>query len=475
MCSLKRLIFVFCSLFIFLPVLYSENLIYVIPIKGVIDLGLSSFVKRALVEAKDRNAKLVILEIDTFGGRVDAALDICKYIKDASSLKSIAFINDRAWSAGALISLACKEIYMSSTASIGSAEPRSLGFGSNEDITDEKIISAIRAQFKSLAEANNHPVNLALAMVDKDFEVKQVRINNEIKILTTEEIETLKSQGYKNIQVLRIVNPKGKLLNLTAYEAREFGLIKDIKNNIDSLLESLDIENREVNYVKINFLENFVRFITHPLVSSLLFGFGVLAIFFELKTPGWSGMGFLGIILLSLFFWGHCLVGLANWIDFILFGIGIILILLEIFVFPGFGISGILGIICLILSLFLALIKLPLVLPSVQIKYALNVIVLSIFFIFLGLLIIVKFFPKIPIVHKIVLNSKEDKKEGYVAVSLDNYIGKIGITITTLSPVGKADFSGTIKDVISRGEFIDKNKQVKVIRIHSNTLVVEEV
>ncbi|MCK4422943.1 MAG: hypothetical protein KAV18_02605, partial [Candidatus Omnitrophica bacterium] len=124
--------------------------VYVIPVKGVIDLGLSGFIKRSVAEARDNNAQAVIFEIDTFGGRVDAATEICGHIEELSDIPVIAFVDDQAWSAGALISMACKTIIMSEGSSIGSAEPRASAGGKPEP-TDEKMTSALRAKFRAVA------------------------------------------------------------------------------------------------------------------------------------------------------------------------------------------------------------------------------------------------------------------------------------------------------------------------------------
>jgi len=289
--------------------------VYFVPIKGVIDLGLSAFVKRALTEAKDNNAKAVILEIDTFGGRVDAAVEICDALEETKPITTVALIDDQAWSAGALISLACDKIIMSPGSSIGSAEPRQMGGGGDKDeLTDEKAVSAIRAKFKALAEQNNHPVNLALAMVDKDFEVKQVKVKGETKILTSTEIDDLKVQyGEKEIQVIKTINPKGKLLNLTAKEAKSLGLAQEILDNRAAVLNYLGERGSKTVETSLSWSELLVRFITHPMISPLLLTLGFLGLFFELKIPGWGLSGTLGVVFLGLFFWGiGALLDLVN-------------------------------------------------------------------------------------------------------------------------------------------------------------------
>ena len=466
-------------LFIFLILIFNSSFCNtkkacVIPIKGVIDLGLSKFVERSISEAEKENADFIVFVIDTFGGRLDAALEICSYIEKTKKT-TIAFIENRAWSAGALIALACQNIFMSPSSSIGSAEPRMIGIASSGEIKDEKIISALRAQFKSLAYKNNYPVNLALAMVDKDFEIKQVKIKDEIKILTTQEIEDLKSsKNSSDFVILKTINPKGKLLNLTALESKEFNLAKDIIKDIDELFKYFGIEKSI--FLNLNWSENLARFITNTFISSLLLILGLLCLFLEFKTPGFGIAGVFGFLFLGLFFFGHYLAGLANLIEIIIFILGIILLLLEIFVIPGFGITGVFGVIFIILGIFLGLFKYPTYFLKQEILRAFYILFYSISFFILGVLLILRFFPKISILKGLILKNSEKKEEGFVSLdSLEEYLNKTGITITVLRPSGKVDFSGKILDAIAQRGFIDKGKKVKVIDIKDSNLVVEEI
>lgn len=453
----------------------SQGLVYIIPVRGIIDLGLSGFIKRALNEARQNNAQAIILEINTFGGRVDAAVEISSALEKVKPIPTVAFVDDEAWSAGALISLSCEKIIMSPGSSIGSAEPRALGFGKSNELTDEKAVSAVRAKFKSLAEENNYPVNLALAMVDKDSQVTQVRIKDEIKILNNQELEEARSKyREKDIEIIKIINPKGKLLNLTAKEAKELGLAKEILSSKAQVLEFLKLNKAGVLEVKPNWSETLVRFLTHPIVSPLLLILGFLGIFYELQVPGWGISGTLGAIFLALFFWGHYLVGLAGWTELIIFFLGVLLLLLEILVIPGFGITGILGIILIFLGIFLSLIRHPSAAPKTQIIqafYTLSSVIIT----FVTILLTWKFLPKTGLRRRVILDFSETKKGGFEpATSQAYYLGKTGKTLSALRPSGKAIIESNILDVITRGEFIDKDKKIKVIKVEGNKIIVKE-
>ena len=456
----------------------AQRPVYIIPIKGVIDLGLSAFIKRSLQEAEENQASAIILEIDTFGGRVDAAVEICDHLEKVKPIPTVAFIDDHAWSAGALISLACEKIIMSPGSSIGSAEPRAMSFtGGKDELTDEKTISAIRAKFKAIAEENNYPVNLALAVVDKDFEIKQVNIKDKIEILTAEELDQI-NQEYRprDIQIIKTISPKDKLLNLTAGEAKEFGLTSEILNNRRAVLDYLGLSQRELIEARVTWSEALVRFLTHPLISPLLLTLGFLGILFELKIPGWGVSGTLGLLFLALFFWGHYLVGLASWTELVIFFLGIMLLLLEIFIVPGFGITGISGIILILAGIFLSLVKNPLSAPKAQLTQAFYTLSFAIIVTFIGIILSWKFLPHTGLWRKIILSSAETKKEGFQsAADLKSYLGKTGKSLSPLRPTGRAVIEQKTLDVITEGEFIDKDKAIKVIKVEGNKIIVKSV
>lgn len=455
---------------------YSQK-IYIIPVKGVIDLGLSAFIRRSLQEAKDSRAKVVILEIDTFGGRVDAAVEITDALQRIKPIPAIAFIDGRAVSAGALIALACEKIIMAPGASIGSAEPRVMGFTpGQEEVTDEKTLSVIRAEFRAAAEANNHPVNLALAMVDSDYEIKQAKIKEEIKILTAEELEEAKEQyPQEEIRIIKTVSPKEKLLNLTAKEAKEFGLSKEILGSRREVLDYLGLGEKEIISTRLTWSEQLVRFFTHPLISPLLLSLGFLGLLFELRMPGWGISGTLGILFLALFFWGHYLVGLAGWTELVILSIGVLLLFTEVFLIPGFGIAGISGIILILSGIFLSLVKHPLSAPRAHLIQAFYTLSFAIIITFVGIILTWKLLPKTGLWKRIILSYAETKKEGFQsAASLVSYLGKTGKSLSALRPSGRATIEGKTLDVITEGEFIDKDKEIKVIKVEGSKIIVSE-
>lgn len=353
---MKVLLFICLLFLLFSPNLSAElsSTVYIIPVHGQIDLGLSKFVGRVCKELKEKNVNLIILDINTSGGRVDAAMEICDSIAGLADIPTAAYIIGEACDEGALIALSCKMIIMASGGSIGSSEP---------EFTDEKTFPEIKTKIKALSEKNGHSVKLASAMVDKNIELILVKGENKFEILDYSEWEA-KGKDYKEkVKSHTVLSPKGKLLNLNANEAKDLGLAKDIFNTKEEFLEAMGMKDARVIYCKLLWSESLVRFITHPIVTSLLLTIGFLGLIFELRIPGWGLSGTFSLVALGLFFLGYYLAGLADWAEIILFLAGIGLLFIEVFIIPNFKIIGISGIIIIVISLFLALIKNPSEIP----------------------------------------------------------------------------------------------------------------
>ncbi|MCK4994853.1 MAG: nodulation protein NfeD [Candidatus Omnitrophica bacterium] len=460
-----------------------EKSLFIIPVEGTIDLGLSAFIKRALKQANEEKAAAVVLKINTFGGRVDAADEIVNNVQELATGPTFAYITHSAWSAGALIALSCESIVMNEGSSIGSAEPRMMGMGQGQQATDEKIVSALRAKFKATAQANNHSANLAEAMVDKEIVLMQVNFKDNLLILTPQELEEKKAKENKKLfKNEKTLCAKDKLLNLTADEAKNLALSNETVKSEEEFFTYLkgQLDAKSITFIKKitpkpTWSENIVRFLTHPIVSSLLLSLGFLGILFELKMPGWGVSGTLGVLFLILFFWGHYLVGLANWLDLAIFAIGIIFLLIELLVVPGFGIIGISGFILVISGLILTLLKHPFTLPSFELSSAILTIAWAFIFTFALGILGFRFLPQTGFFKRIVLQTSENKDQGFQTKSLPAGIcvGKLGKSKTILHPSGRAIFDNEVLDVTTLGEFIPKNEIVIIAKIEGNKVFVD--
>jgi len=399
--------------------------VYLVYIKGTIDLGLSSYVQRALEEAVSNKVKVIILEIDTFGGRVDAAIQIRDQIINLN-IPSVAYIKNRAWSAGALIALSAKYILMDKSASIGAAEPQP---------ADEKTVSALRAEFTSTALSRGRSEDIAAAMVDKDVEIKGI-------------IE------------------KDKILTLNAEQAIKLNIADNIVLNNEEVLNFLNLRDAKIVHIYPNWAENISRFVTNPVVSSLLLSIGFLGLIIEFWTLGWGIAGSIGMISLSLFFGGHIIVGLAGFETIILFAVGLLLLLAEIFFIPGFGLAGIGGIAAILTSIFLTFGNIVQATYSILIALGVSVI---------GFFLLIKYIPSTRAWRKFILSTEQKKELGYTVGTKDlkRLTGKEGITITPLRPSGIIEVNGKKLNALTQGEYVDSNTKIKIISVEGNKIVVE--
>lgn len=417
----------------------TRPIVYVARIEGVIDLGLAPFVRRVLDEAAAAGAAAVVLEINTLGGRVDAAV-VIRDVLLGSPLTTVAFIDKRAISAGALISLAARTIVMADGSTIGAATPVQAGADGAQPVS-EKTMSYMRKEFRATAESRGRPLLIAEAMVDPDV-------------------------------VIPGVVEKGKLLTLTTTEALEHKVADARADTLPGVLDHLRLGRAEVRWVSENWAERVVRFLTHPILSSALMTIGMLGIIVELRTPGFGVPGALGITSLALFFWGHWLVRLAGWEELLLVAAGLVLLALELFVIPGFGVAGILGVVALGGGLTLSLVGAGATWDLVL--GALGRVALSALLALGGFAVLLRFLPRLPVGRRLVLDTALGALTGEAPDTPDDrrWLGKHGTAGSPLRPAGVADIEGERVDVVSRGEYIEAGDPIEVVRVEGNRIVV---
>jgi membrane-bound serine protease (ClpP class) len=296
----------------------ADDAVHLVAIRGEIDLGLAPFLDRALRDAEEADAAAVVLDIDTPGGRLDAVLQMRDSLL-ASPVRTIAFVDRTALSAGALIALSADEIHVAPGAVLGAATPVD-GTGLP---ADEKVVSAVRSVFRATATQQGRDPAIAEAMVDPDVAVDGVVA-------------------------------RGELLTLTGPEALEVDYAEGAADDLSGLLTELGLADRELVTASISPAERLARLVSNPLVSSLLLAAGVLLLVGDLLSGGVGVGAAAGVALLATFLGGHLIAGLAGWEDVALVAIGVVLLLLEVFVLPGVGIAGVLGLAAILGGGFLA-------------------------------------------------------------------------------------------------------------------------
>ena len=441
------LYYIFC-----ISVLYSD-VVYRVPIEGTIDLGLPPFIQRTLEDAESNEATAVIFDINTFGGRVDAATQIKDAILGADIL-TIAFINRRAISAGALISLSCEKIYMTGGGLIGAATA--------VDMTgkkgSEKVISFMREEMASTAEKRGRSKEIARGMVDEELTFTHLVIGGDsIKV---DDIE-----GRKD----------GKLISLTTEQALKYKIADGTAENMEALLDSLGYSSFKIIETTENWSEAIVRFLTNPVVASLLTTFGFLGILFELQSPGWGIPGFVGLACLILSLSASYIAQLATMSDMLFVLTGLALILLEVLVIPGFGIAGLGGIGLMIYGLYLLL------LPDIPVGeevlgQAMDGFLIGLVGAVIGVVLLAKLMIKTKFWEQLTAPDTQKKEDGYSnTFGWESLQGETGNADTDLHPSGWVRVKDQRIFVVSEGEFIEEGKEIKILSVDGNRVLVREL
>ncbi len=412
-----------------------EVVVYRIPVTGVIELGLAPYITRSLSEARAAGARAAILDINTLGGRVDAALKIIDAIT-RSELPVYAFVNPRAISAGALISVATDSVFMTPDALMGAS---TVVTGQGEKVS-EKGQSVMRAQFRALAESRGLDPRVGEALVDEEIAIEGV-------------VEA------------------GKLLTLTSDEAERVGYGIE-SANFNDVLAKLGLSGAVVISPSVNWAEQLVRFLSHPIVAPLLLSIGMLGLFIEIKTPAFGFAGAVGLLALAAFFGSHLLIGLAGWEEVILLVVGLIALGIEVFVVPGFGVAGAIAILCIGAATFLALVGT--LATWGDIARASGILFLTGMLVAAGIYAVFRYLPGSSRLRGVFLKAATTREAGYIAgATHTELVGAEGVAITDLRPAGTIRVGDERLDVVSDVGFVAKGSRVRVIRSEAYRHVIE--
>lgn len=410
------------------------------------DIGPNSWrtVKNAFTEAESKGMGWIIMEMNTFGGMVNFADSIRSRILD-SELKSIVFINHNAASAGALISLAADRIYMSKGSSIGAASV----VDQTGEIMPEKYQSYMRGLMRATAEAKGRDPQLAEAFVDPEIDLPGIK-------------------------------PAGKILTLTSAEAVNLGLADGEISSVQAILEAEGLGSSEVIRHQITWIDQVISFLINPAVSGILILLIIGGIYFELQTPGIGFALIVAAVAAILFFAPLYIQGLAdNW-EIALFVVGVILIVLEIFVIPGFGVPGILGIIFLVCGLAFSMVanewlNFKVSAPGLLMQSFL-VVIASMGAAIILMVIFGKSMLQSRAFKRLVLQDEQRSNEGYTSSRFNaQLVGQQGIAKTVLRPSGKIEIDGIWYDAVALDGYIDSGEEIYVEKHENYNLFVRKV
>lgn len=425
-----------------LPTPGTEGPVYVVPVEGTIDKASGRYLARAVGDAERAEAALVLLHIDTFGGLVDAADHMRRTLLGAG-VPTVAFIDRNAASAGALISYAADRIVMAPGASIGAATVVDGVGGAAPD----KYQSYMRGLMRATAEANERDPEIAEAMVDEDL-------------------------------VVEGISASGSVLTLSAGEALRYGVADAILESVEEVVAAFGLADRPVVRHRASWAERVLRFFGTPVLQSVLMLLMLGGLYFELQTPGVGVAGLAALVGAALFFLPHYLLGLVESWEVVLFVLGVMLLMAELFVVPGFGVAGISGILLVVVSLGAALIgNVGLQFPSgAAVASAITTMAVTLVLFVVLVFSMGRYLPRSERFNRLVLAPELSSTTGYTSADTEEALtGQVGRALTPLRPSGAADVGGRRIDVITAGEYIPRGASIEVVRVRGSRVEVREV
>ncbi len=455
-------------LLLFLLITISFGDLRVTKLYGPVDFGMAYQVKRAL---RDMGAEdTVIFRINTNGGRIDAALDIADQIF-ASKCATTAFIEQKALSAGAMISVSCDSIVMTTGSTMGDCAPVTISDGSME-ILGEKVQSPLRAKFRVYAQKGGYPLALAEAMVTPELVIYQIdNGDNTHDYIRAKDLPTLSEEV---AATATIFVKDGELLTLSSTEAFESGFAKQIVDNFDSYAKKQNIDTEQL-FAR-SWSEQFVSFI--GVIAPLLLTIGMAGLYIETRTPGLGVAGIIGLLALSLAFGAQYMVGLADYTELSLLMVGLFLLAAEVFIIPGFGVVGVLGILFIASAGVLSLQDFTL--PSPDLPWQDEIFRDNVQMILFALLqtvgLVVLFFlyifPRLgrlvagPILVDTLQTTNDIQKSS-------SCVGLVGVVTKRLHPIGQIEIDNRRHNALSAdGIYIETGMRVTVIKHRGQNLVV---
>lgn len=438
-----------------------QKRVCIVPIREEISSPLVYVVRRGVKAAMDEKADLLVLDMDTNGGSGKAMIEIIEAI-DQFQGDTVTYVDKKAFSAGALISFATKRIFMAPESEIGAAAPVMMtpgggGVEAMPDTLEAKTASAISSIIRAKAEKNGHNKELVDAMVRK---TKELKIDG------------------------KVLNKQGEVLTLTNTEAEEeYGepkkhlLSSGTAADLDDLLKRLGYSGAGRLEIRPTGVERLAMWIN--LISPLLLIIGIAGIYIEFKTPGFGLPGIVGIAAFALYFFGGYIAGLSGLEWIAVFLLGLALLALELFVFPGTVALGLSGAALMLVSLVMAMVDVYPGMPPIPSFERLELPLRDLFIAFLGgaatVLVLSRWLPKTAVYGKLVSQTASGMSTvAELERKQESRIGQEGVAVSALRPGGKARFGEEILDVISQGEMIESGRRVRIIGHSGSEAVVEE-
>jgi len=455
---------------------------FLIEFKGEINWQLAKYFRAKVEQAKSAGADLLLVEIDSPGGLKSESLSIAEMLRDIDWAYTVAFVPREALSGAALITYGFDELVVDKFARIGDIgiiqyDPQLFAFR----FAPEKIQSVLVSQARDLAQSKGRSAELAEAMIHKEYVVYQREKDGKTEFKGIDSAnENAPDDDWKVVSE----SQKG-FLTVNGVRAEELGLAQGFAADRKEICGDFGIDPATTTVLKHTSTDTIVYYLNHPFVTGLLILVGLIAFFSELSMPGIGVGGLTSGLCAALFFWSRFLGGTSTWLEIVLFGAGVVFLLMEFFVIPGWGISGIMGLMLLVASVFMA--SQDFIVPTNERQWnqfltSSLVLMLATALFCVAAAIIIRNIGYIPVFSKLILSppvgevkiSPADKKPVMTEHPTIS-IGDWGRAESLLRPAGRAIFAGQSFDVVSDGEFIDPGTQIRVITIKGNRIVVSAI
>ncbi len=447
--------------------------------EGMITGALADAVIRKIEDARKAGVGLFILEMKTGGGGLQPSKDLADYIFRLDDIRVVAYVNWDAYSGGTLVALACDAIYIdASTGRMGDVAP----VDPAGNIFGEKLQSPLRDIMETYARARGYPEALAAAMVTKELEVFRLTMHGDPKpwYVTGDVLDTWSDeQRGKIVGQPELIVAAGQLLTLNTETALEYGFARDKVTSRENLYDVLQIEPGQVTRVYLTGSERVVTFL--DMFSPLLLVAGFLLLYMELNQPGFGLAGVLSLACFAVFLLVKWTQNYANLLEILLFFAGLALLLVEVFLIPGFGFVGVLGIVLLVVSLVLMFQQFQVPRSGSEFHaFELNIVKVlgSLAASMVAIAVLIRLTPSLPVLSRLVQRADLagasageliERRAPHVA----EMVGRVGTALTPLRPAGRVEFDGVRLDVVTQGEFVEKGEPVQVLAVHGSRVVVE--
>ena len=420
--------------------------VWVLSIDGEIGSGTVSYLRKGLSEAAAAGAAACVIRFATPGGYLDAATSARDLIMDAA-VPTIAYVDREAYSAGALLAIACERIYFAPGGVMGAATPVYFDPTGRMEEAPEKVVSAVRALFRATAEARGRNPDVAEAMVDREVEIEGL-------------VE------------------RGKLLTLTSTTAAEWGYSDGEAPSLEEALSLAGLAGGELVRFDYRWVDRAVDFLTRPEIAGLLILIALVGLIWEMLIPGFGLPGTVGLAALSAFFWAHFMVGLAGWESVLFLLAGMVAIVLEVFVFTAtdFGLAGLVGLVLIGLGFYTSMVG-PFTQPD-QVIWAIVSVSLALLVAIVGSFVLLARLPKTRlrlggvVLQQAITSRVTDRVRPRAA---SPWVGRQGVAVTDLRPVGAGEFAGERLDVICEEGFLPKGTPIEIVRDEGFRKVVRQV